>query len=834
MPLTDLLPWNIAEARKRKQDPPAQMVPANGTPAPGVLPNRTGFVQGIPPGGFGADAAESMTGAAQNTTRTEWLQCLWEEYLRCPWSWDCVNVIARTVTAGGLIMKWDGESGQFGDKQPAKPASVRAMERLFAFCNPEQDIRQLCRNAVADMQVFGGAMIEIVWFAGIPVALYNQDFPTTVPDADQHGNVRGYDQVTEDGRKAHFRPDQIIHITLDSARPSVFGISPTHAAEESIVAWMFLHACEKEAARRGLPPSVHADLPAGTPDPEVERWQNKYATRNIGPANVGTPITTKGGGTVRELQQAKLTDILAAKKEARNEIVSAYGVPPAKVGIIESGNLGGGTGSDQNKSFWLDIIAPIAALVAEKLQFRIAVKGFGVTGWHVEFGGVDYRDDQTIENIRDMRLRSGAWTRNRYAADIGEPPVAGGDDAVLVARQDIVLWADMKARSAASVAALARIDATAGNGPPPATGTSRPPTVGGAASPQPPAESAEAVILRLIEGGALEGRDATAAAVYRSLRGDFPKKAIAWVRGARWRGPVNVPLSRIDMTGKRKWAAWGDTDHISDFRKDARAGTLKPVILVKRPGMTKLLIPDGHHRLLAAMAEGKPVRAYIATVGSVHGGWDVMHRSQRKRRSGTVEAVAEHTARLTSRQRAYNRLAGNFPARDLAWVNDPGVTWDGPVNVGTGQIDFADRDQWNAEADKAKVARIRKRIRRTGTMKPAILIRAPGHDKDLIADGHHHVLAAMAEGYPVRAYVAHVSKAEGPWSTLSTRQRRAKESATGRLTKDEAGYAPATSPGVRCGTCVMFSDDRCTLVQGDIDPGFVCSQWQAEGASGAA
>jgi phage portal protein BeeE len=767
----------VAEAKKRKQAPSTALVPATTAPNPDILPNRTGFVQGVPRGGFGVDAAESQTGAAQNTTRTEWLQALWEEYLRCPWAWACVNVIARTVTAGGLGMKWDGDTGEGDVKQPVKPAAVLAVERLFAFANPVQDIRQLCRNIVADLQVFGGAMVEVVWFAGIPAALYNQDFPTTVPEADEHGNVKGYKQTTEDGRTAKFRAEQIIHITLDSARPSIFGISPTHAAEESIVAWMFLHACEKEAARRGLPPNIHADHPAGTPETDVQRWQNQYATRNIGPANIGTPIVTKGGGHVSELQQTKLPDILLAKKEARNEIVSSYGVPPAKVGIIESGNLGGGTGSDQNKSFWLDIIAPSAALIAEKLQFAIAVKGFGVTGWHVDFGGVDYRDDQTIENIRDMRMRNGSWTRNRYAADIGEPPVEGGDDAVLVARQDIVLWADMKARSAASVAALARLDAVdnQAGGPPPAAGTGRPSGTGGARDPQPPSESAavaEAVVLRLVRSGVLEARGGAKRAAYRALRSDFPPGAVAWAKDADWSGPAKVPVSRIDTSNKQNWAAWGDDANISHFRKQVRKGTVNPVTLVRRPGVKKLLIPDGHHRLLAAMEEGEPVLAYIATVGTVKGPWDAMHRAQRAGPSEAAEAVAEHTAKLTARQRAYNQLARNFAAKDLTWVDD--ATWTGPVNVGTDQIDFADKDQWNAQDDRAKVARIRKRIRKTGAMKPAILIRGPGHEKDVIADGHHHVLAAVELGFPVRAYVAHVNSATGPWTTLSTRQRMAR------------------------------------------------------------
>ena len=49
-----------------------------------------------------------------------------------------------------------------------------------------------------------------------------------------------------------------------------------------------------------------------------------------------------------------------------------------------------------------------------------------------------------IEDIRDTRLRNGTWTRNRTAADIGEPPVEGGDDAMLVDRQNLVLWSQMR------------------------------------------------------------------------------------------------------------------------------------------------------------------------------------------------------------------------------------------------------------------------------------------------------------------------------------------------------------------------------------------------------
>jgi hypothetical protein len=370
-------------------------------------------------------------------------------------------------------------------------------------------------------------------------------------------------------------------------------------------------------------------------------------------------------------------------------------------------------------------------------------------------------------------------------------------------------------------------------GPPPATGTG--PSKGQGGSPKaslgpPPSESAaEAVIAYLAHAGVLEGRG-PGKAVHKALRQDFPKKAIRWVKHADWRGPVTVATSRIDTSNKANWAASDHPAHVDDFRADARNGTLKPITLVKRPGIRKLLIPDGHHRLLAAMAEGKPVRAYIATVGTVHGPWDDMHASQRDGNSGTRETVAEHTAKLTARQRAYNQLARNHPASALAWVNDPGTTWSGPHNVGTSLLDFDDKSEWDAEGDRAKVARIKKRIRKTGTMKPAILVRAPGHEKDIIADGHHHVLAAIAAGVPVRAYVAHVRSAKGPWMTLSTRQRRETAEAADRprISKADAVYQPAAEQAVRCQTCVMFHDDRCDLVQGDIDPDAVCLHWEAK------
>jgi hypothetical protein len=263
-------------------------------------------------------------------------------------------------------------------------------------------------------------------------------------------------QVTDFGQRAEFDPRDVIHISLDSPRSGIFGVSPTQANLLPITAWLFAAATCKETFRKGNPPNIHVDHPASTTAGQMERRDAMYQARNIGPRNIGTPITTKGGGKIVELQRGQLKDYYDFLDQKRDEILAGYGVPPAQAGLIESGNLGSGTGESQRKMFLMNTCNPIAELVLEKINVAIVMRGFGVQGWHAKFAEVDMRDSETIEKIRDIRLRNGSWTLDKYRNVIGEPTVPGGNQPVLVDRQNIVRWAVMPAASAAGIAAKVR------------------------------------------------------------------------------------------------------------------------------------------------------------------------------------------------------------------------------------------------------------------------------------------------------------------------------------------------------------------------------------------
>jgi phage portal protein BeeE len=443
----------------RLRHPFREAAPAAAPQSAGSTTPRLGFEYGIGRQGL-TEWNQGTDGSGNAQNRAAQLGELYDAYLACPWASACVDTVARTITAGGVQIDWCMDTGE-GEEIPAKPANVVGLQQLLDYVNPREDIRQLLRGCLMDLLVFGDSFIEVVWFLGQPIALYSLDVPSMRILADEHGEVEKYVQITEQAQRAEFTPEQVIHISLDSPRGGVYGVSPTRKALLSITTWLFFKSCQKELGRKGLPPTLHVDQPAGTSDADMRRWEAQYRQKNLGPRNIGAPITTRSGAVIGELQPAKLPDIESTLTQCRDEGLTVYGVPPAQIGIIESGNLGGGTGEAQFKTFQVNTCAPYAEALLEKLNFAL-LRAFGITGWKISFGSIDWRDSQVIEGIYDTRLRNGAWTLNKYRDAIGEPPVDGGDDAVLVDRQNLVLWADMARMSEAVISKNAAPAAAAG------------------------------------------------------------------------------------------------------------------------------------------------------------------------------------------------------------------------------------------------------------------------------------------------------------------------------------------------------------------------------------
>ena len=425
--------------------------------APIVVPSRQGYEYGVPRGG--TKSAAYQLGSLTGMSRQQQIEMLNDAYLACIPASACVDAIVKGVTAGGIVIAPNADQAE----NEALPPAVMSLKRLLRFTNPRENMLQLIRSTITDLLVSGDAFIEVSFLLGEPCALYSLDCASMAVDADEHGQVKSYTQNMGDNRPpVVFEPDEIIHLSLDTPRGGLYGTSAILKCLLATQIWLFTAADLQEQMRAGNPPRVHIDLPKDS-QTAIEVFYQKYIGRYLGSKGVTRPILTTRGGTLNELAGAKIVELLDTLSWARDCINSEMGTPPNKVQVVESGNLGGGTGEAQDKTWRKDQIEPMQALFLEAFNYIIVQQGFGITTHHVEFVEVDYRDSQKVEAIRDLRLRNGSWTLNRYRREIGEEPIdEGGDDAVIQVRTGLVFWKDMAVYTTCEMAALAAAALTAG------------------------------------------------------------------------------------------------------------------------------------------------------------------------------------------------------------------------------------------------------------------------------------------------------------------------------------------------------------------------------------
>lgn len=458
---------------------PEQPVPVTeAAPKDGPDVTRHGYEYGVPTGGIATDAAARSAGGM----RQQVMEQLYQAYLACAPASACVDTTARMVTAGGLQLVPEDTSADADNRPP----EILQIDALMRKTNAQEDLVQLCRSTITDLMTFGDGFIEEGFFGGIPAALWTLDGTTMTVKVDEHGNVVGYFQQVDGQRDTAFDPDEVIHVSLDSPRGGIYGVSPMQKLMVPITSWLFTSAVLKEYMRQGAPPRIAVDLGKGTSDPDVERFNQQHAGRNLGPRNQGKPLITRvhaqgqgGEPPIKELSTSHVPDLLATLSSLRDQIISGFGMTPAMIGIIETGNLGGGTGESQARTFHYGTVVPLQALLLEKLTYALLTRQ-GITGWKFQFGEVEYRDSKTVEDIRDQRLRNGSSTLNQYLAELGRDPISadeGGDLHVLVDRQNLLVWADIVAFSKAMVDSKNQTAIGAGLVAPDSPATGQPATI---------------------------------------------------------------------------------------------------------------------------------------------------------------------------------------------------------------------------------------------------------------------------------------------------------------------------------------------------------------------
>lgn len=115
--------------------------------------------------------------------------------------------------------------------------------------------------------------------------------------------------------------------------------------------------------------------------------------------------------------------------DCRNEIVHAHGVPPQKVGIVETGALGGNLATEQLAEYKESTVEPGQEMVQARLNRIIAV-GFQALDLHFEFEPYDVDDRLINSQIDGAYIDRGVLVPNEVRAVRfpDKEPLDGGDE----------------------------------------------------------------------------------------------------------------------------------------------------------------------------------------------------------------------------------------------------------------------------------------------------------------------------------------------------------------------------------------------------------------------
>jgi phage portal protein BeeE len=458
--------------------------------------------------------------------------------------------------------------------------------------------------------------------ANFPVGLWpvRPDRMIPVPDPGQY--LKGWIYIAPDGRtKIPLQPWEVIYNRYPDPMDAYGGVGPVGSVLTDLDAVKYAAEYNRNYFLNSAVPGgvLQADHELG--DDEFNRLTNRWRESHKGVSRAHRIALLEAGVTwVPTHTSMKDMDFAALRMDSRDIIREALAMHKVMTGVTDDVNRANAQTGEEVFASWL--VGPRCERWRDVLNTQF-LPLFGAAGQGVEFDFVlplprnREQDNLELKTKAEaaLALVTGGYDQHDVLVAVGLPDM-----------KTVLQLSDQPALPPRWTPAVPEPDAT----PPDA----------------PAAAGAPQASLGIRAGKDTQGK------VVEQLAQDYPAHAMAWVHHASWSGPADLPISHIDPD--MQWVGPADPAHVQDFVKLLEDGKkVQPVILVKTPKSPKLQLADGHHRYLAYGEVEQPVRSYIATVGAEHGGWEHMHRYQ-KRSDGSGGPKAEQARQMA----AWNALAG--------------------------------------------------------------------------------------------------------------------------------------------------------------------------------
>ena len=279
----------------------------------------------------------------------------------------------------------------------------------------------------------GDAFCEVITddeFNNVPIGLKHipTEHMTYYKDTDQWGIINN---------KHRFEPDELVHIKDPSIRGSVWGESKIDVLAKDITLEILGRERTNDILRnKGLDPSGVLEYDA---DMEDDVWNNEIARlQAMSEQNINGSLIVRGAKYSKVANSNRDMEFIQLMKDVRDRILATYGVPPSKVSIIETANLGSGSGQSQAENFK-------KRFKGTSRVFEDAFKkvlGRSIFRETFQYGDMDVEDKLIKAQIENINIMNGSRYINEVRKDHGLEPVEWGDVPLNYGQYGVVNSAD--------------------------------------------------------------------------------------------------------------------------------------------------------------------------------------------------------------------------------------------------------------------------------------------------------------------------------------------------------------------------------------------------------
>jgi HK97 family phage portal protein len=347
-------------------------------------------------------------------------QTLYRIYKQESWIRACVDAWRRTGTASG----WEIVPV---DQKNVDSNQEKLLLDFFNYPNPDETMNDILDGIFTDLGIYGNAYIEVVRGADdLPKEVWNLDATSMRVKYDDHGYVVNYIQNLG-SNKVIFEPEEVLHFRLGSKGSTQYGMSPIETLISTVDTDLKAQIYTRKYFENFGSPKGLFKMKNATPE-QVRRNRLYLATQVAGIENAHRNLMLEGDVDYSVISsEFKDTQSLEVRKFLRDEMMAVYGVPPSKISIIESGNIGGGTGKSQDDTFNKETIYPLQNKISAKINLQLIRLLFGIEDYRLQFVRQNEEDELQKAKVRQIYLQNGVLSINEVRTTIGYEALTHND-----------------------------------------------------------------------------------------------------------------------------------------------------------------------------------------------------------------------------------------------------------------------------------------------------------------------------------------------------------------------------------------------------------------------